>query len=386
MTVLAMLSFDNMTARAANTNDAIFPVNYPSLLKSPVSTKDISLVQTAGSSMVAIRYASYNDTDGSPTMYWQMYAPSASATVSVNNQYLVGPPIAEAGFDKTGKWYFGTMVFVPSVIAGNVALGVIGDADTPANNRTVIGSSTAGAGKVVAVNTAYYVEFEIDWANKTVKGYVDGVQTASTTFATTPIAFIGNAQTAAYYPADAAQAGWFNGTSVINNPSYAPAFSHIYFIVDKLNDSAPTGRPGPVKVRVAPVATVDVVGDMTTSAADFVTAANTPVTLGLLPTNRITADSGGAKSTFHFATPTLNANEATILAAQLELFTYKERDAAANAMFSFGDGTTNSKDYTVVSTENQRRDVMCLNAPFSGVPWTPAEIGKLVIKLASVRN
>lgn len=388
MAIVAMLGFDNLTAQIQSLlpGGTTFVGEIPKLMKSPVNGKDISLVQAVDPTIITnMQYVSRADSDGNPYMHFSLYSVYGSASANnVNQQHLMGPPISETTLDKTGKWYFGASVFVPSYVVNNSTYAVIGDVDDRTKNVAVLGIGT-GSTVTPGYSTGYYLEYEIDWANKTVKAYVDGIQVAATTFTTTPIAYVGSTAATAYLPSNIS-IPWIP-YNYLTNSNYYPALSNIYFAIDKLNDPAPTGRLGPVRVKNVLVATVDSVGDMVPVGIDTnVNAANTAIPLATVPSTSVQLDSGKGKAKFHFAKPVLADNEETISAFQMEVVTFKQRDAAANAVFSFSDGTTASPDYTVISTEAPRRDYVTLQKTYAGGAWTPDAIAAALVSVNSVPN
>lgn len=382
MAVVAMLGFDNMVLQSLTT-DAPFAASFPWLMRSPVNDKDISLMQYVGTAYNRIDFRPRADPDGNQTVYFLPWSNTQASGVPA--QYLYGPPFSAAGLDKTGKWYFGMCVSPALNVTANTAWAMVGDMDDATKNIPVIANGSTTNTAANFGSGTYYLEFEIDWVAKTVKGYVDGILIASTTFTTTPIAYFGNPQTAQY---------WSTGmqspplsSSYTNTSTYSLGVSHVYFAIDKAGDANPTGRLGPIRVRTVAVDTVDLVGDMkAVGAADAPTAVNTGTNVSTIPTVSVSLDSGGAKGKFHFKKPVLNANEYSIKAFQMDLLTFKQYDAAAQPVFAFTDGTKTSPDYSVVATEVPRRDFLCLSAPYAGGNWTPEEVVKYAVAVGSKPN
>ena len=394
MAIVAMLGFDDRTVfNGLAINDPIYNLQYPNLFKTPIDAKTIPLAQYVGQYYTNMTCRTFNDPDGVQTIGMGYYPSTYNNGVSQTNQLLVGPPLNEPSLDKSGTWVFGTVVLCPYFPNSQAVLSVIGDADNRVKNVPILAyqwTQVSNPLNNITANTAVYVEFVIDWVNKRIEGWVDGVFVNATTFDTNPVAYIGNAQEAKYwaYASDASTSAWWQA-NYPNLPGYQyhPLYNHVYFAINKAGEANPTPRLGPVRVRPVAVSSVDSVGDMVpVGAPDNVTAANGAITLGAMPTVSTKLDSAGGKGVYHFTPPTLAANEYSVRAFQVDVYTYKERDAAANAVVSVGDPDGKTPDFLLTENDSIRREGFCMDKTFGGAAWTPTAISKVTVSLNSVSN
>jgi len=308
-----------------------------------------------------------------------------STTLSAaGNLCVLRPPtdITASDLDKTGNWYFGAMVQLTASSAGltTSALAVLGDG-TVANNVYFATYGVDANSGLVNGSTTVYIEIQIDWVNKMLYGYLNGFLRASKSFTTTPVVGIGNITSSSPY--GTTSTNWVSGNSV----GYWQRFSNIYWVIDKAGDANPTGRLGPVRVRLSPVSSVDVVGGMTTtdSGGSFVTPlASNAIALPLV-TQYVGLDPYGQQGTVHFATPTLAGNSGKILAAQVSTTVFKPLEASANAEVALLNGTTEISRSVNTVTNTPTLISAVVNTAKDGSALLPASISDLTVKASSHR-
>ena len=309
-------------------------------------------------------------------------------TTSVNvapNLYLVKPPYdyTASDLDKTGKWHFGALVYVPSNGASTSSLGVLGDG-TVANNVYFGNFGTNyDLGQVSSGN--WYMEITIDWVAKMTYGYVNGILRAQKSFTTTPMVAIGNFTTPPY--ANVADGKYMQ--IVANSTAYVLGFSNIYFAIDTLNDPNPTGRLGPCRVRNTPVASVDTTPNMTTtdSTGSFVIPINKQYSnTSPLITDFITLDPYGTEATIRFQPPTLPTNSDKIIAVQPNIYAMKPIESSATEEIAFVNGTTELSRKTIPVVNLPTLQLMTINRAKDGTALVPGSVADVTIKAKSHRN
>lgn len=309
---------------------------------------------------------------------------NSSTPSAAGNLCVLRPPtdITASDLDKTGNWYFGTMLQLPSAGATVVtsALGVLGDG-TVGNNVYFGTYGTDVNSGLVNTSSTVYMEIQIDWVNKMLYGYLNGLLRASKSFTTTPVVGIGNITGVSPY--GTTTTNWVSGTSV----GYWQRFSNIYWVIDKAGDANPTGRLGPVRVRLSPVSSVDTVGGMTTtdSGGSFVTPLAINAVALPLVTQYVGLDPLGQQGTIHFATPTLAGNSGKILAAQVSTTVFKPLEASANVEVALLNGTTELSRSINTVTNTPILISAVVNTAKDGSALLPASISDLTVKASSHR-
>lgn len=382
MAIIGFAGFDDRTVTAA-TNIATVPLP----LMGGTEDAGLSIACARGQYVTQWGIAAAKDPDGMDCNGYFLGCTNSGS--SIYNHATFGPPLEslivnDAALDKTGTWHWGANICVMNLAfatAGST-VAVIGDTASSVPSKPVLGYNLSLSTYPDVINlvsgVGYYVEFTIDWENKTIYGYVNGKLTATTTFTGTPICQVGNI---------AKPAPYLIGNQPFGNQlatgNYIPTISHVYFIVNPKGAANPTGRLGSCRVRTAPlqsalVEDAKVVGSL--SLTDTLNQTR-PLTSTLWG-NYVQLPSGTTRMVVQPTPVTLPTTEA-ILAARWGVMYNKPADQSAGLTLRVGDGTNMSSQYQRVGDYAgiELSKFMPL-APDGGV-WTEAKLNSFLFRLGS---
>lgn len=314
---------------------------------------------------------------------------STSSGSSIFNHAAFGPPLEslipnDAALDKTGTWHWGCNVCVMSTAFTNngTAIALIGDTANSSPSKPLLGinMNTATYPDItnVAGGVGYYLEFTIDWDNKTIYGYVNGKLAATTTFTGTPICQVGNLAKGAPYNVGGQPFG-----TQLGNGAYVPSVSHIYFIVNPKGTANPTGRLGSCRVRTAPLQSTLTGDAKVIGSLDLTQTLNQtrPLT-STLWSNYVQLPSGTTRMVVQPTPVTLPTTE-TVIAARWGVMYNKPADQSAGMTLRVGDGTNMSSEYQRIGDFAGIELSKFMPLAPDGGAWTEAKLNSFLFRLGS---
>lgn len=308
---------------------------------------------------------------------------------SIYNHATFGPPLEslipnDAALDKTGTWHWGCNLCVMNTafVNNGTAVAVIGDTSISVPSKPVlgVGLSTTTYPDVVNIvaGAGYYVEFTIDWENKTIYGYVNGKLVATTTFTGAPICQVGNLAKPAPYTVGGQPFGAQLAVGL-----YLPTVSHVYFVMNPRSTATPTGRLGSCRVRTAPMQSTLTGDAKVVGTLDLGQTLNQtrPLT-STLWSNYVQLPSGSTRMIVQ-PTPFTLAPTESVVAARWGVMYNKPADQSAGMTLRVGDGTNMSSQYQRIGDyAGIELSKFMAVAPDGGV-WTEAKLNSFLFRLGS---